>query len=85
MTRTGIGTTGYLAIAIPEGPRVRGKVKLIPDTDAVPYLVHPGKRHRWHEMLHYGERGTGFAQCACGAVGVHYEPRVPGPTVQGTL
>lgn len=68
-------TTTY--VAWPEGRRVYRKVKAFVtvygndgDSDEG---YHPNLPHRWHEMLHYGKRGTGFATCSrCGAIGAIY-------------
>lgn len=66
-------TTTTLYIVIPEGRVVRRRVKEFADNDAAnAEAVHPGKPHRWHEMLHYDQRGTGFVHCRCGAVGIPY-------------
>lgn len=67
---SGTNTTVY--VSIPEGRRIRGRVKEVPHTLAAPGQVHPGKAHRWHEMLHYGQPGTGFAECHCGAIGIPF-------------
>jgi hypothetical protein len=74
-TNEATNTTVY--VSIPTGPRVRGRVKEVQGTVAMPDAVHPGRPHRWHEMLHHGERGTGFAECLCGAVGVPYRRPTP--------
>lgn len=70
-------TNVTLYISIPEGARMRGRVKEIAGTNAQPDSVHPGKTHSWREMLHDGQPGTGFAECICGAIGVPYRKRVP--------
>jgi hypothetical protein len=59
-------------MAWPQGKRIRGRVKEISGVEFYPDDIHAGKPHRWHEMLHYGQPGTGFAECACGAIGVPY-------------
>lgn len=75
-------TTVYTTI--PQGPPVEGRVKLVENVESWPEQAHPGKRHRWRHLLHYGELGTGFAQCFCGAIGIPYKfpkdwPRTFGP------
>lgn len=60
-------------LSIPEGKLIAGRVKEISNTPAHPEVVHPGTAHEWHEMLHFGQPGTGFAECRCGAVGIPYE------------
>jgi hypothetical protein len=67
-------TTMY--VAIPDGPLRRGRVEEFADNDrAAAEQVHPGKPHRWHEMLHYGQPGTGFVHCRCGAMGIPFTRR----------
>lgn len=59
-----------LASPTPEPrPALRARVKLV-EGPIADVGAHPGKSHQWREMLHYGKRGTGFAECICGAVGV---------------
>jgi hypothetical protein len=66
-------TATKVYVAWPEGRRVRRRVKEFADNDAAnAERVHPGKAHAWHEMLHFGERGTGFVVCKCGAHGIPY-------------
>lgn len=65
-------TSTTMYVSIPEGRRIRGRVKEVEGTFAEPGQVHPGKRHPWREMLHCGQPGTGFAQCICGAVGIPF-------------
>lgn len=73
VTRTFSDSTNTtIYIAIPEGPRIRRRVKEVVGTAVDPEGTHPGKPHPWREMLHFGQRGTGFAQCLCGAIGVPY-------------
>lgn len=72
MTMRSTATTMTLYVSIPEGERIRGRVKEVLGTAADPEQVHPGKPHQWREMLHYGEPGTGFAHCLCGAMGIPY-------------
>ena len=57
-----------------DGPRIRSdqQVKIVRTIGHFADTVHPGKRHEWYEMLHFGQRGTGYAQCRCGAVGDLY-------------
>lgn len=66
-------TTTTLYVSIPEGRRVSGRVKEVLNTPADPAGVHPRKPHRWREMLHFGESGTGFVECVCGAIGIPFE------------
>ena len=67
-------TSTIVYISIPEGRRIRGKVKEFePPVDST---AHPKGKHIWREMLHFGQPGTGFAECICGAMGVPYrKPR----------
>lgn len=66
-------TTTRLLIAIPQGPLVMGRVKEITGVETFPTEAHPGASHTWREMDHYGEYGTGFAMCLCGAIGEMYD------------
>lgn len=65
-------TTTHIFIAIPEGPLIKGRVKEVVNVEAYPDEVHPGKPHTWRELDHYGQFGTGFAQCLCGAIGIPF-------------
>lgn len=71
VTTTSAATVTRYSVSYPVGRRVRGRVRLVEgvdwDTNA-----HKDKPHQWREMLHYGQRGTGFVQCICGAFGVPY-------------
>lgn len=64
--------TTTLYVAVPQGARFTGRVKEVEGTLADPEAVHPGEAHEWYETLHFGQRGTGFVECCCGAVGVPY-------------
>jgi hypothetical protein len=72
-TATTTATTETFYISIPDGPLIKGRVKVVGGTAPRPNRVHPRRPHLWREMLHYGQRGTGFAQCRCGAIGVPYD------------
>lgn len=73
MTTTNDSESTTVYVSIPEGRRYRGRVKEIGQNElAAPEQVHPDDPHRWHEMLHYGQPGTGFVQCMCGAVGIPF-------------
>lgn len=56
---------------VPQGRRITGRVKVLSGIETS-LTAHPKKPHRWHEMLHYGRSGTGFAECRCGAIGVPF-------------
>lgn len=71
LTSGSSSTTTY--VSIPQGRRVYRKVKQFLNPDGAETAAAPeGHVHRWREMLHFGQRGTGFAECHCGGIGVIY-------------
>lgn len=53
-------------VAVPDEPRYVDRARV---RKFLAGFGPRGHRHRWFEMDHYGGYGTGFAMCACGAVG----------------